>query len=89
MQIVKQIPGVKILRPERQKATPANMIPASIGKEEVTWARLGRDEQYNVTLNRKTWKIEVIEVTWNEEDQDWNDSTVQDPSNLDLTVYLP
>lgn len=87
--VLYSIPGVSIQQARSGCTYSANKLPSSISQSEVTWTRLGLDEQYNVTLYREDSRIEVIETTWNEDLQEWFDKDVTDTKGLNLVIYLP
>ena len=53
-----------------------NEIPTIRSNDSMTFVRLGRDEEIDMTLDRKTNHMSFRRAIWNEEIEDWDDTEV-------------
>ena len=87
------VPGVRILQAIPGIRYLTSHLPSTVSRATIEWHHQGLDEAYHVILHRAAAgaprRIEVVRGLWNQETQAWENRTVEDPTGLDLTVYLP
>lgn len=53
-----------------------NEIPAIRSESEMTFTRLGAEEEIDMTLNRKRGQMTFSKVVWNDDKDDWESNEV-------------